>query len=243
MAENPLPPDRQARLTRSKELLVELRSQRHQQDDKLNIQSEHISDIDRSEGELEKLSENREKCLAEQVSAEVSLAKADTELKAFQATGSLEDWRNRREQARQALSIAQSYEVSHDQLREVEHNEAELQEHITTLDESLDDLKKKLEVQFHLCKRADAEVDRLEAEKELALLANPINQLRQQLEPGQPCRVCGATEHPCADEVELESEAQLEIAQNALNAAETAAQEAQEQNNHLEQERVRPPTG
>ena len=239
LAENPLPPNRQSRLTRSKELLVELRSQRHQQDDKLNIQSEHISDIDRSKGELEKLSENREKCLAEQVSAEVSLAKVDTELKAFQATGTLEDWRNRREQAFQALSLAQSYEVSHNQLRDEEHNEVELQERITTLDESLDDLKERLEVQLYLCKRADAEVDRLEAEKELALLANPINQLRQQLEPGQPCRVCGATEHPCADEVELESEAQLEIAQNALNAAETAAQEAQEQNRHLEQEQTR----
>ena len=239
LAENPLPLDRQSRLTRSKELLVELRSQRHQQDDKLNIQSEHISDIDRSKGELEKLSENREKCLAEQVSAEVSLAKADTELKAFQAPGSLKDWRNRREQARQALSLAQSYEVSHNQLRDEEHNEVELQERITTLDESLDDLKERLEVQLYLCKRADAEVDRLEAEKELALLANPINQLRQQLEPGQPCRVCGATEHPCADEVELESEAQLEIAQNALNTAETAAQEAQEQNTHLEQEQTR----
>ena len=239
LAENPLPSDRQSRLTRSKEFLVELRSQQDQQDAKLNSQSEHTSEIDRLEGELEKLSENREKCLAEQVSAEVSLAKTDKELKAFQATGSLEDWRNRREQARQALSIAQSYEVSHGQLREVEHNEAKLQEHITILDGSLDDLKERLEVQLYLCKRADAEVARLEAEKELALLANPINQLRRQLEPGQPCRVCGATEHPCADEVELGGKEQLEIAQNALDAAETEAQEAQEQNNHLEQDRVR----
>ena len=239
LEENPLPSDRQPRLIQAKELLVELRSQRQQHTGKLDIQSEYILDIDRSKGELEKLSENRKKLLTEKENAEAALAKADTEFQAFQASGSLEDWRNRREQARQALSIAQSYEVSHDQLREMEHNETELQEHITTLDESLDDFKKKLEVQFHLCKRADAEVARLEAEKELALLANPINQLRRQLEPGQPCRVCGATEHPCADEVELESEAQLEIAQNALNAAETAAQKAQEQNSDLEQEQVR----
>ena len=161
------------------------------------------------------------------------------ELKAFQATGSLEDWRNRREQARQALSIAQSYEVSHDQLRDEERNAAELQEQIDTLDGLLDDIKKKLEIQFHLCKRTDAEVNRLEAERELALLANPINQLRQQLEPGQPCRVCGATEHPCADEVELGGKEQLEIAQNALDAAETEAREAQGQNRHLEQEQTR----
>ena len=230
LAENPLPPDRQSRLTRAKELLIEIRSQQQQQQDKLNSQSEHTSEIDRLEGELRKLSKNREKLLAEKENAEVSLAKTDMELKAFQASGNLEDWQNRREQARQALSIAQRYEVSRDQLGDKERDAAKLQESITALDESLDNLKKKLEVQFHLCKRADAEVTRLEAEKELALLANPINQLRRQLEPGQPCRVCGATEHPCADEVELGSEEQLEIAQNALDAAETEAQDAQAHN-------------
>ena len=237
--ENPLPLDRQSRLTRAKELLVELRSQRQQQADKSNSQLEHISDIDRLEDELGKLSENRKKLLTEKESAEASLGKAETELKALQATGSPEDWQNRREQARQALPIAQHYEVSHDRLRDEERNAAVLQERITTLDESLNDVKEKLEIQVHLCKRADAEVTRLEAEKELALLANPINQLRRQLEPGQPCRVCGATEHPCADEVELGSEEQLEIAQNALDAAETEAQEAQEHNRHLEQKQVR----
>ena len=237
--ENPIPLDRQSRLTRAKELLVELRSQRQQQADKLDSQSEHTSEIDRLEGELRKLSKNREKLHAEKVSAEVSLAKTDMELKAFQASGNLENWQNRREQARQALSIAQRYEVSRDQLGDKERDAAKLQESITALDESLDNLKKKLEVQFHLCKRADAEVTRLEAEKELALLANPINQLRRQLEPGQPCRVCGAAEHPCADEVELGSEEQLDIAQNALNAAETEAQDAQAHNKHLEQKQVR----
>ena len=239
LTENPLPSDRQPRLTRSKELLVELRSQRQQHTDKLNSQSEHTSEIGRSKEELKKLSENRKKLLAEKENAEAALAKADTELQAFQASGNLEDWQNRRKQARQALSIAQHYEVSHDRLRDEERNAAELQEHIATLDKSLDDLKKELEVQFHLCKRADAEVTRLEAEKELALLANPINQLRRQLEPGQPCRVCGSTEHPCADEVEFSGAEQLEIAQNALDAAETEVQEAHEQNKHLEQERVR----
>ena len=239
LAENPLPPDRQSRLTRAKELLIEIRSQQQQQQDKSNNQSEYTSEIDRLEGELRKLSKNRKKLLTEKENAEAAFAKADTELKAFQATGNLEAWQNRREQARQALPIAQGYEVSQSRLHDEERNAAKLQERIDTLDGSLDDVKKKLEVQFHLCKRTDAEVTRLEAERELAFLANPINQLRQQLEPGQPCRVCGATEHPCADEVELDSEEQLEIAQNALDAAETETREAQEQNKQLEQEQVR----
>ena len=239
LAENPIPPDRQSRLTRAKELLIEIRSQHQQQQEKSNSQSEYTSEIDRLAGELKTLSNNREKRLVEKENAEAVLAKADTELKAFQATGNLEDWQNRREQTRQALPIAQGYEVSRNRLHDEERNAAKLQERIDTLDGSLDDVKKKLEVQFHLCKRTDAEVTRLEAERELALLANPINQLRRQLEPGQPCRVCGATEHPCADEVELDSEEQLEIAQNALDAAETEAREAQEQNKQLEQEQVR----
>ena len=67
LAENPLPPDRQSRLTRAKELLVELRSQRQQQADKLNSQSEHTSEIDRLKGELSALSNNQEKRLEEKV--------------------------------------------------------------------------------------------------------------------------------------------------------------------------------
>ena len=70
-------------------------------------------------------------------------------------------------------------------------------------------------------------------------MANPINQLRRQLEPGDSRVTCvGATEHPCADEVELRSEEQLEIAQNALDAAETKAQEVQSNIKYLEQEQL-----
>ena len=239
LAENPLPSDRQSCLTQAKELLAEIRLQWGQREDKLNSQSEYTSEIDRLAEELKELSDNREKLRVDKENAAAALAKADTELKAFQATGNLEDWQTRREKAEQALSIAQRYEAFHSQLRDEESNAAKLQERVVTLDESLDDLKKKLKVQLHLCRRAEAEVTRLEAERELALLANPINQLRRQLEPGQPCPVCGATEHPCADAVELGSEEQLEIAQNALDAAETEVREVQEQNKHLEQEQVR----
>ncbi len=238
LAENPLPSDRQSRLTQAKELLAELRSLRQQKSDKLGSQSEHTSEINGFKGELKELSENRKKLLVDKENAEAALAKADTELKVYQASGDMETLRTQKEKAGQALPIAQRYEAAHDQLRDKKRNAAALQERIATFDGSLNDVKEKLEVQFHLCKRAEAEVARLEAEKELVLLANPINQLRKQLEPGQPCRVCGATEHPCADEVELGSEEHLEIAQSTLNAAETEARETQEQNRYLEQEQV-----
>ena len=238
LAENPLPSDKQPRLTQAKELRVELRSQRQQQADRLNSQSEHTSEINRLKRKLSALSEDQEKLLEDKVNAGVLFSKTETELKACQATGNLEDWQDGREQSRQALSIAQRYETSHEQLCNEQRNAAKLQECITALDESLNDLKEKLEIQTHLCTHADAEVTKFKAEKELALLAHPINQLRRQLKPGEPCHVCGSTEHPCADEVELDSEEQLEIAQKTLDAAEKKAQEVQEQKKNIEQEQL-----
>ena len=239
LEENPLPSDRQSRLTQAKELLVELRSLQEQRLNRLNSQSEHTLEIERLEKTLKELTENREELLEDKENIETALAKADTKLRELRATGDLEDWQNLREKARGASPIAQRYEVAHEQLCNAEGNAAELQKNIIELDESLNDVNRKLEIQTQLCKRADAKVARLEAERELTLLTNPINQLRRQLEPGRPCRVCGATEHPCADEVEHESEAQLEIAQSALDAADTDARDAQEQHRHLEQEQAR----
>ena len=237
--ENSLPSDRQSRLTQAKALQVELDSKRQQQEDRLKSQSEYTSEIERLGRELKVLSKSREELLVKKENAAAALTKADTELEELRATGDLEAWQHRREQARQALSVAQGYEASQEKLCDQERNVAQLQARIGEHDESLNNLKKQLEIQVHLCQRADAEVARLEAERALILLAHPINQLRQQLEPGQPCLVCGATDHPCADEVEPENDEELEITQTALDAAETKARTAQEENKHLEQELVR----
>lgn len=236
---NPLPSDRQSRLIRAKELLVRHSSQCQQCKEKSDDQGEYDSKIDSLNNKLAKLYQNREKLLAKKASTADSLANADTKLKAFRETGNFEEWQNRREQARQALSIAQRYEVSHRQLCEKEQDVEKLKKRIATLDKSLEDVKQQLVVQSHLCKRTDAEVTRLEAERELAVLADPIKELRQQLAPGQPCRVCGATEHPRANQVEHGSESQLKIIQNALEAAKAATAKAQEIMKHLKQKQVR----
>ena len=237
--DNPLPTDRQSRLNRANGLLAELRSQRTQLKGKLENQSEHVSKIDALNEKLKELSDNRAELLKENEAAADLLKTVETELNALQDTGALEDWQNRRAKARKAQPIAQQYEIFDRQRSDEENNIGELQERITILDEGLDDLEKKLTVQSHLCKRADAEVKKLEAEKESALLANPVNQLRQQLEFGEPCRVCGATDHPYAEKVEFESEERLKGIQGALDSAETEASEAQERKRNLEQEQVR----
>ncbi|RKU20299.1 hypothetical protein C6501_00190 [Candidatus Poribacteria bacterium] len=237
--ENRLPSDRQSRLNRTSVLLSELNSKRQQQEEKENDQSECESQIGELEKKLKESTENREGLRSEEKTVKDSLKQVETEFEALQSTGTLEDWQGRRDKARKAQPIAQQYEVLHSQLCNKKNNLMELQGSISDLDESLSELEKKLEIQSQLCKRADAEVEKLEAEREIALLADPVNQLRHQLEPGQPCRVCGATDHPYADKVEHESGALLEGIEKALDDAETEAEKAQKQKQKLEQNQVR----
>lgn len=110
---------------------------------------------------------------------------------------------------------------------------------LSELEGCLAKLNASLAVHTQKCKRADAEVSRLEAERELAVLADPINELRQKLEPGEPCLVCGATEHPGADDVEIETDEQLKIVDKDLAAARTEARKAQEQRDSLAHEQTR----
>ena len=101
-----------------------------------------------------------------------------------------------------------------------------------TLGVELEQIEAELASQTDVCQRAAEAVQRCEAERESAKWANPINQLRQRLQPGEPCLVCGATEHPYADVVEPESEEQLQHAEDALANAKADA-DAHKQNCRL----------
>ncbi len=234
---NPLPSDRRSRLTRVTALQVEINSQHKQQAEKMDDELQYKSEIDGLEEEVKKLSKNREKLQSKKETAETSRIQAETKFKELQDNGTVKDWQSRRDNARKAQPIAQQYENLVDQLCDKRGELAEFKKNIIGHDDSLKDIEKKLQIQSQLCKRADAEVKKLEAEKELALLVEPVNALRQQLEEGEPCRVCGSTEHPYVDKVE--SEALLESIQKALGDAEMEAKKAREQKQKIEQDQVR----
>ena len=227
LEDNPLPSDRQPRLNRVNVLLAELTSHEKQLETELTNKANAEKKVSSLRKEIEKLSKTQEKRLSEKAAAEATLAEADTQLKDLLATGTSEEWTARRQQASKAQPIAREYEATQDDLTNAENQLNDLNETVGTLVAELEQLETDLASQTEVYQQAAEVVQRCEKEKEDVRWADPINQLRQRLQPGEPCSVCGATDHPCADVVEPESEERIQRAEESLVAAKTEADAAQ----------------
>ena len=235
--ENPLPLNRQQRLTRATGLLVELGSHEKQlqteQTNKTNAE-ESMSSLKQ---EIKKLSDTHKKRLAEKKEAETALKTAIADLDNIQTAGTREEWNTRKQQAAKAQPIAQKYETTKDDLMESEDRLCELNGTKVELDAKLAQIGAKLASQTEVCQRATAAVQSCEESLKSALLADSANQLRQHLHEGEPCPVCGATEHP-GHGVVMESEGEERL-QNAESALEHARAEAQAVQNLLQAVKTR----
>ena len=227
--ENPLPFDQQQRLTRATGLLAELDSQQKQLETALTSEVTHGKKVSSLKREIEKLSKAREKGLAEKTEAEVTLKEASAELNGLLATGTREEWTSRKQQAAKAQPIAQKYEATINDLADAENRLRELNTAKAAVDTELERLKTELDRHTEVCQLTVEVVQRCEDGIKSVMRANPINEFRQHLHTGEPCLVCGATEHPFADVVEPEGEELIQDAESALKNAETEAQAAQEQ--------------
>ena len=238
LAANPLPLDRRQQLTRVNGLLVEHNGQQRQLGDLLTSQETLGAVISSLGNELTRLSENRGKLHAEKAAADAASAGAREALETRQATGTLDEWQNRKARAQEASPIARDYEIAQRQRGNEAFKLEQLENNLAGCNESLAEIERQLAVQRQVCKRADAEVSRLEAERELAVLAAPVNQLKHELEPGEPCRVCGATEHPHADTLEPAGAARLKAAEDALAAVIADAHSKREQLHSLQTDKA-----
>ena len=225
--ENPLPSNRQQRLNRATGLLAQLESQEKQLETASASKAQHEKKMSSLKQEIKKLSNTHAGLLSEKTDAETTLEDATTQLNKLLATGTHEEWSHRKQQAAKAQPIAQKCEATQDDLVDAENQLDALNDTAAALDAELKQLKADLASQIDVCQRAAETVQRCEAERESAKWANPINQLRQHLHAGEPCRVCGATEHPYADDVEAEGEDLLQDAETALENARTQAGEAE----------------
>ena len=231
LEDNRLPSDRQPRLTRTTRLLDQLKSQEKQLKTELKDKADAEKRVSAVKAEIEELAKAREERLSEKSAAETRLEDANTQLNALLATGTHEEWTARKQQAAKAQPIAQRYEATQDDLTDAEKRLNALNEMAVALETELVQLETDLASQTDVCQQAAEVVQRCEAAEELAKWANPINQLRQRLQPGEPCSVCGATDHPYAEVVEpahvVEPEERLQRAENALAAAKAEAEKAE----------------
>ena len=223
LEDNPLPSDRQQRLTRVTGLLTELTSYKKQlqteQTDRVSTE-ENVSAL---KHKIDELSNTQEERLSEKAAAKTALADAATQLDELLATGTHEEWNARKQQASKAQPIAQQYETIQGDLTAAENQLNDLNKTVGTLNTELEQIETDLASQAEVCREATKVVQRCEAERESAKWASPINQLRQHLHDGEPCQVCGATEHPYAEVVEPEDDASLQNAEDALASAEADA--------------------
>ncbi len=226
--ENPLPLDRQQRLTRSTGLQAKFSSQEDQLETELTNKANAKKNMSSLKQEIKKLSDTHKKRLAEKTEAETALKTAIADLDNLQTAGTREEWDIRKQQAAKAQPIAQKYETMKDDLMESEDHLCELNETEVELDARLAQIGAKLASQTEVCQRVTAAVQSCEESLKSALLADSANQLRQHLQEGEPCPVCGATEHPGHGIVmESEGEERLQNAESALEHAKTEAQDAE----------------
>ena len=226
--ENPLPLDRQQRLTRATGLQAKFSSQEDQLETELTNKANAKKNMSSLKQEIKKLSDTHKKRLAEKTEAETALKTAIADLDNLQTTGTREEWDIRKQQAAKAQPIAQKYETMKDDLMKSEDHLCELNATEVELDARLAQIGAKLASQTEVCQRATATVQSCEESLKSALLADSANQLRQHLQEGEPCPVCGATEHPGHGIVmESEGEERLQNAESALEHAKTEAQDAE----------------
>ena len=238
LEDNPLPFDRQQRLTRATGFLAQLDSQTDQLETASTSKVQHEKKVSSLSRDIEKLSKAHEKGLAEKAEAEATLKEASVELNALLATGTRAEWTSRKQKATKAQPIAQKFEAAADDLANSEKRLQELSGTKGALDTEIGQIDAELTDQVEVSHYLGEAVERCESERESALLANPINQLRQHLHTGEPCLVCGATEHPVADVLEPEDEERLPDAERALERAKAEAQAAQEHMQTLKTKQV-----
>ncbi len=224
---NPLPSDRQHRLNRATGLLAQLESQEKQLETALASKAQFEKNMSSLKQEIKKLSDTHTEHISEKAEAETTLKNATAQLNKLLATGTYEEWTARTRQAAKAQPIAQKYEATRDDLADAENQLNTLNDTAATLETELEKIKTDLANQTEICQRAAKAVQDCEMKRESVLLANPINQLRQHLHTGEPCLVCGATEHPHAGIVEAEGEERFQRAEAALAAAKNDVDAAQ----------------
>ena len=226
---NRLPTNSPQRLNDTTGLLAELTTYQKQLETASISKVEYDKRVLSLKQEIKKLSDTHAGLLSKKTDAETTLEDATAELNKLLATGTREEWAARKQQAVRVQPIVQRGEEVVEDGKNISEQVSQLSDTVSSLNAELAQTEEKLQEQTEAYRQAVEEVERCETAIRSSMLTNPINQLRQHLHTGEPCLVCGATEHPFADVVEPESESLRQHTEAALAKAKADAQAAQDQ--------------
>ena len=225
--ENLLPSGRQQRLNRATGFLAELNSQQKQLETASTSKAGHEKSEVSLKREIEALAKTYEEHISVEAAAAVVLEGALNALNALLTTGTLDEWHMQRQQALEAQPIAQRYETTRAALADSEDRLHQLKGAAAKLDIEFKMIGTEVASQAEVCRLTEEAVQFHRDAQKSAMLAAPIIQLRQRLQPGKPCEVCGATEHPDADVEEAADEELLQNIEDALARANADLDKAQ----------------
>ena len=226
---NHLPVNSPQRLNTATGLLAELTAHQKQLETTSVNKVAYDNNVASLKQEIQKLSDTHAGLLWKKTDAETTLEDATAELNKLLATGTREEWTARKQQAARVQPIVRRGEEVVEDAENISEQASQLSDTVSSLNAELAQIEEKLQEQTEAYRHAVEEVERCEEALRSLILTNPINQLRQHLHTGEPCLVCGATEHPFAAVVEPESEGLLQETEAALAKAKVYAQAAQDQ--------------
>ena len=181
---------------------------------------------------LESLSELHSRLSSEHSDAESALEEANRRLNNLTSANTQQDWEEIKKQAQSARSIAQGFETLSASLADANEESQRKTREKAGYEAKLVSVETDLKAKEQTLQDAKQHVQECEEARKLAMLANPIQELRLRLQDGEACLVCGATDHPVSDHPPHEDLGdQLADAETALSAAKEKEQSAQKQLN------------
>ena len=238
-ADNPDQLDPQNRISRATGLLERLNGQEKELTTTIAGQTECHQKVIALESEIAELSESHKTLLTKKEQAAVALKEASTELNDRRSNGTREKWNTIKQRALDAQPLARNLEKAADTLQKSEGDLQSLQEVLMQSNADLEELVSKFAAPTQRCQQAAAALQMCEAAQHAALIQDSANHLRQHLQAGEPCSVCGATEHPSAGIVDSESKARIQDAEKALEKAKAEIEAAQKSLQDLEMKQAR----
>ena len=189
--------------------------------------------------ELAESEEERQKRIEQKQVADVTLMRAESELKGQKDKGVVDSWESEKHQAEALQSIASEFEESQRRLSEERSDLDMVNDALISVEDELVKLSQKMAVQTEVVGRMEEKVEGCTSEKDLARIIHHTTELRSQLHVGQPCPVCGATEHPWREKSTEEVEEQFRVASSNLSKAEKELQAEKKKLQNLDQGKIR----